>query len=230
MRLVKIQGAIEITEINLMAKYPKTKRDINNRGEIKTKKDCEIAKLFGKEFFDGNRKTGYGGFNYHPRFWSGVVNDIIQYYNLQPGSKILDIGCAKGFMLHDFKKAMPELLVEGIDISEYAINNCKKEIKSYVRIGDARKLSQFEDKEFDIVISITTLHNLKLNECKKAIQEIQRIGKNAFIVLDAWRNEQEHKDLLKWALTAETMMHVDHWKKLFDEVGYTGDYYWFIAD
>ena len=213
-----------------MAKYPKTKRDINNRGEIKTKEDCEIAKLFGKEFFDGNRQTGYGGFDYHPRFWSGVVNDIIQYYNLQSGSKILDVGCAKGFMLYDFKKAMPELLVEGIDISEYAINNCKKEIESYVHMGDARKLSQYEDKEFDLVISITTLHNLKLNECKKAIQEIQRIGKNAFIVLDAWQNEQEHENLVKWALTAETMMHVDDWKKLFDEVGYTGDYYWFIAD
>lgn len=221
---------VTITEINLMKKYPKSKRDIITRGAEKKEDDCRIAKQFGKEFFDGDRKTGYGGFKYHPKFWSGVVADMIQYYDIKSGSKILDVGCAKGFMLYDFKKAIPELIVEGIDISEYAVLNCKSEMVPYIHIGDARELSQYKDNEFDLVISITTLHNLKIDECKKSIQEIQRIGKNAFIVVDAWRNERQHENLLKWLLTAETKMHVDDWMMLFKDVGYTGDYYWFIIE
>lgn len=218
-----------MVEINLLRRYPVSKRPIEERFSQRTARDIAIAKEFGQEYFDGTRTQGYGGYHYNEHFWKEVVLDFIDYYKLNDNSKILDIGCAKGFMLYDFKRALPGITVEGIDISKYAIENAKEEIKSFLSVGNANNLSQFEDKEFDLVISINTIHNLPLNECKKALKEIQRVGKHAFITNDAWRNDEEKKNMYKWNLTAETFMHVDDWKKLFEEVGYTGDYYWFIA-
>ncbi|MFH1607974.1 MAG: transketolase C-terminal domain-containing protein [archaeon] len=215
-------------EINLMEKYPRANRDVTKKGVEKTWEDIVTAKKFGRKFFDGERRQGYGGYSYNPRFFSGVVQDMIKHYGLTSESKVLDVGCAKGFMLHDLKEAMPGISVEGIDISDYAIENSKPEVKQFLSVGDARDLSKFKDKEFDLVISITTIHNLSRSECKKALQEMQRIGKNVFITVDAWRNEEEKRRMIDWNLTAETYMHVDDWKKLFSEAGYTGDYYWFI--
>jgi len=217
-------------EINLMAKYPKTKRNIDERASQRTQKDIALAKQFGEEYFDGDRSTGYGGFSYHERFWTQVVKDFIKYYKLTEKSKVLDVGCAKGFMLHDFRKTLPGITVRGIDISKYAIENAIEDVKPFLQVGNAKDLSMFNDKEFDLVISITTIHNLKLEECKQALKEIERVGKNAFITNDAWRNDSEKERMLKWNLTGETYMHVDDWKKLFDEINYTGDYYWFIAE
>lgn len=217
-----------MAEVNLLRKYPKTKRNVEERGIEKTEEDRAIARKFGKDFFDGDRKYGYGGFNYHPRFWSEVVNDFISYYNLKDGSKILDVGCAKGFMLYDFLQANRNLKVVGIDISRYAIENAKKEVKDFLQVGNAKDLNEFKDKEYDLVISINTIHNLPLKECKQALREIQRVGKNAFITVDAWTNDEEKKRMHKWNLTAKTYMHIDDWIKMFKEVGYTGDYYWFI--
>jgi len=216
-----------MVEINLLEKYPKINRDLTTRGNEKTEEDREIARKFGKDFFDGDRKQGYGGYNYHPKFWTGVVNDMIDYYGLTEKSKIFDVGCGKGFMLHDFKKALPEIRIRGIDISEYAIKNSMEDTKRFLSVGNAKDLSIFDDKEFDLVISINTVHNLELNDCKQAIKEIQRVGKNSFIVNDAWNNDEEKEKMIKWNLTGRTFMHVDDWKKLFDEIGYTGDYYWF---
>lgn len=217
-----------MVEINLMKKYPQTKRDLNKRIEEKTEGDKKIARKFGKEFFDGERRYGYGGYNYHPRFWTKVVKDMIKHYGLKKGSKILDVGCAKGFMLYDFLRLCPGIVVRGIDISEYAVENAQPEIKQFLSVGDAKDLSEFRDKEFDLVISITTIHNLPLEECKQSLREIQRVGKNAFITVDAWRTDEEKKRMDAWNLTGQTYMHVDDWKKLFEEVGYKGDYYWFI--
>ena len=219
-----------MVEINLLSRYPRTKRNINERAEKRTNQDISMAKKFGKEYFDGPRKQGYGGYYYRERFWTDVVKDLISHYELTEESSILDVGCAKGFMLYDFKKAIPGIKVRGIDISDYAIENAKEEVKEFLQIGDAKDLSMFKEKEFDLVISINTIHNLKFDDCKKALKEIQRVGKNAFITNDAWRNEEEKENMLKWNLTGETYMHVEDWKRLFEEVGYTGDYYWFIAE
>ena len=215
-------------EINLMRKYPQTKRNLDERVAQKTEEDKAIAREFGEKFFDGDRRYGYGGFSYNSRFWTGVVQDMIEHYKLKDKSKLLDVGCAKGFMLHDFKKALPELEVRGIDISDYAIKNSIPDIKPFVNVGNAKDLSEFKDKEYDLIVSINTIHNLPLEECKQALREIQRIGKNAFITVDAWRNPEQEQRMHNWNLTGLTYMHVDDWKKLFDEVGYTGDYYWFI--
>ena len=217
-----------MTEINLMERYPQTKRNLSERSQEKTEEDRVIAGKFGKEYFDGDRKYGYGGYSYHPRFFSEVVEDMVRHYGLSEGSKILDVGCAKGFMLHDFKRLHPEIIVRGIDISEYSIENSKPEVREFLSVGNARDLSEFGDDEFNLVISINTMHNLPLEECKQALKEIQRVGKNSFITVDAWRDDAGKEDMNTWNLTAKTFMQVDDWKNLFDGVGYTGDYYWFI--
>ena len=215
-------------EIDLLEKYPKTKRNLEQRAEERTEEDRKIAREFGLEFFDGNRKTGYGGFSYNERFWKPVVPDFINTYQLTPESKILDVGCAKGFMLYDFMQALPEISVTGIDISEYAISNAKEEVRPFVQTGDARNL-EFEDNSFDLVISITTIHNLEKNDCLRSLAEIERVSrKNKFITVDAYRTEEEKQRMDMWNLTALTYMSVDDWKIFFQDAGYTGDYYWFI--
>lgn len=217
-----------MAEINLLSKYPKAKRNLKVRSEKKTEESRRIARMFGKEFFDGDRKYGYGGFNYNPKYWSGVISDFQKYYNLTQKSRILDVGCAKGFMLYDFCRLIPGIKVSGIDISGYAIENSISDVKKFLEVLDAKKLP-FKDKSFDLVISVNTVHNLPLAECREAIKEIQRVSaKNAFITVDAYRNNDEKKRMEAWNLTALTYMSVNEWEKLFKDVGYTGDYWWFI--
>ena len=138
-------------EINLMENYPRTKRDISKRLEEKTESSRDIARQFGKEFFDGDRKNGYGGFYYNSKFWEPVIPTFQNYYNLDSNSSILDVGCAKGFMLHDFKRLLPNIKVKGIDISSYAIENCMEDLKNDVQVANALNLP-FEDNSFDLVI------------------------------------------------------------------------------
>ncbi|MEW6172091.1 MAG: class I SAM-dependent methyltransferase [Bacillota bacterium] len=217
-------------EINLLDRYPRSKRPIDERAQLITDANREIARQFGKEFFDGDRLYGYGGYNYHERFWKDTVRRFRDYYQLSEDASVLDVGCAKGFMLYDFKELMPRLNIAGIDISGYAIDNAIDRVKPFLQVGNAKALP-YEDDSFDLVVSITTIHNLPLLECKQALREIQRVSRaHAFITVDAWRTEEERERLLKWNLTALTYMHVDDWRKLFGEVGYTGDYYWFIAE
>jgi len=215
-------------EINLMRNYPYSQRDITGRLESKTQKDKLIAMEFGQEFFDGSRSHGYGGFSYNSRFWKNVVPDFIQHWQLKNGDSLLDIGCAKGFMLYDLKEYLPNLDVYGVDISEYAINNAKEEVRDFCQVANAISLP-FDDQSIDISISITTLHNLEEKDLIKALLEIERVSrKGSFITLDAYRNNEEKDRMEAWNLTAKTVMHVDDWKDFFYDVGYTGDYYWFI--
>ena len=178
-------------EIDLLINYPKKKRDLDSRLENKSEDDRKIARQFGKDFFDGDRKHGYGGFSYMPRFWGPVVPTFIKYWNLTPDSSILDVGCAKGFMMHDIKEAIKDIKIQGIDISDYAISNCIDSMKDYVHVADAKDLP-FEDNSFDVVISINTIHNLDRKECGKALQEIERVSKkHSFVTVDAYRSEVE---------------------------------------
>jgi len=215
-------------EINLLINYPKTKRNTSERQFIKNKEIVKVAKKYGYDYFDGDRKYGYGGYNYNPKYWSQVSIDLINHYNLNNNSKVLDVGCAKGFLLYEFKQNLPNLVVEGIDISNYAIENAKKEIKKYLKVGNATDLP-YADNSFDLVISIVTLHNLKIDKLKKALSEISRVSKkDSFITLDAYSNSEEKKNMEDWNLTAETMMSKEEWKTFFDESNFYGDYYWFI--
>jgi SAM-dependent methyltransferase len=215
-------------EIDLLAKYPKSNRNVDERGLEKTDKDREIARRFGKEFFDGDRRNGYGGFNYNSKFWEPVVPDFQKHFSLNSKSSVLDVGCAKGFMIYDISKLIPGITVKGIDISDYAIENAILEVKDKVQVADAKNLP-FEDNSFDVVISINTVHNLEIDECGRALQEIERVSRGkSFITVDAFRNEQEKERMLAWNLTGRTIMSTQDWTNFFDKVGYTGDYYWFI--
>ena len=215
-------------EIDLLANYPKTKRDVKKRGETKTEEDRAIARRFGKEFFDGDRKCGYGGYQYNPRFWQPVIPTFQEHFGLTASSSVLDVGCAKGFMLHDMVESIQGITVRGIDISQYAIQNAIEDMKPYVQVGDAKEIP-FEDNSFDVVICITTAHNLVRDECGQALREIERVSKGkSFVTLDAFRNDEERDAMEAWNLTARTVMHVNEWKEFFLEVGYTGDYYWFL--
>jgi SAM-dependent methyltransferase len=215
-------------EIDLLANYPKSKRNVEDRGQSKTEEDRAIAREFGKEFFDGDRRQGYGGFNYFPRFWQPVIPTFQQHFGLSASSSVLDVGCAKGFMLHDLAALIPGITVHGVDVSEYAIANVIDDMRSNVQVADARQLP-FADNSFDVVISINTVHNLALAECGQALREIQRVARGkAYVTVDAYRTQEEKERMFAWNLTAQTIMHVDEWKSFFREVGYTGDYYWFI--
>jgi len=216
-----------MAEINLLNTYPNINRDVEGRFKQITEEHHRIARQFGREFFDGDRLVGYGGYVYDGR-WKSVVERFRDYYGLTSENSVLDVGCAKGFMLHDFIQVIPGIKVAGIDISEYAIENAMEDVKSFVKVANAKKLP-FPDKSFDLVISITTIHNLPFEECKQALREVMRVSrKHAFVILDSWHNEIEHDRMEKWNLTALTYMSVEDWGKLFAEVGYTGDYYWFI--
>jgi ubiquinone/menaquinone biosynthesis C-methylase UbiE len=218
-----------MAEINLMDRYPKSKRPIDARAEV-TDEDRRLSCRFGKDYFDGDRRHGYGGYRYHPRFWQETVQRFRDHYCLADNAAVLDVGCAKGFMLHDFKELMPGLTVAGLDISEYAIAGAIDTVKPWLQVGNARELP-YPDRSFDLVCAINTIHNLPLDECKQALREIQRVTrKDAFVMVDAYRTDEERERLEKWVLTCKTYMHVDQWKKLFAEVGYHGDYWWFIAE
>ena len=216
------------SEIDLLIKYPRSKRNLDERSLGTNDEVRNIARKFDKEFFDGERKYGYGGYNYNPRFWTEVVKDFAKYYQLKDGSKILDIGCGKGFMIYDFSLLNPSFKLTGIDISKYAIENSLNEVKDNLMVGDAKSLP-FDDNSFDLVISINTIHNLDINECGKSLSEIQRVTKsNSFITVDAYRNNEEKERMFKWNLTAKTILSVENWKILFKRNNFEGDYYWFI--
>jgi SAM-dependent methyltransferase len=215
-------------EIDLLVNYPKTKRDVMERAAAKSEEDRAIARQFGREFFDGDRRHGYGGFSYAPRFWQPVVPTLREHFGLTAGSSLLDVGCAKGFMLHDLALLIPGITVRGIDISAYAIANAIEDMKPFVQVADARRLP-FPDRSFDVVISINTVHNLVRDECAQALREIERVSRGkSFITVDAYRTDEEKEKMMAWNLTARTIMHVDEWVAFFSAVGYTGDYYWFI--
>lgn len=215
-------------EIDLLVNYPKTKRNVRERGAVKTDSDRTVARRFGKEFFDGDRRYGYGGYHYNPRFWQPVIPTFKSHFNLTPESSVLDVGCGKGFMIHDMVEIIPGISVWGIDVSKYAIANTIADMKPYVQVADARSLP-FDDNSFDVVISINTIHNLNGKDCGIAFQEIERVSRsNGFITVDAYRNEKEKELMSAWNLTAKTVMHVNEWVRFFDEIGYSGDYYWFI--
>ncbi|PZA09287.1 methyltransferase type 11 [Rhodopseudomonas palustris] len=215
-------------EIDLLVNYPRTKRNVDERGQTKSEEDRAIARKFGKEFFDGDRRHGYGGFNYMPRFWQPVIPTFQQHFGLDASSSVLDVGCAKGFMLHDMAELIPGITVKGVDVSDYAIEHAIDDMKPHVSVASATKLP-FADKSFDVVISINTVHNLVRDDCATALREIERVArKGAFITVDAYRDDDEKRRMMAWNLTAQTIMHVDEWKAFFADIGYTGDYYWFI--
>jgi protein-L-isoaspartate(D-aspartate) O-methyltransferase len=204
--------------------HASTKRDYVGRVLGADKAECAtVAKKWGSDYWDGARKFGYGGYEYDGR-WGLVAQRMIDHYGLDQNSRILDVGCGKGFLLYELKKILPGAYVRGIDISTYAIKNSKEEIRKFVRVGRAENLD-FDDSTFDLVLTITTLHNLYIYDLVKAMQEIQRVSREkSYVAVESYRNEREKVNLMYWQLTCEAFFTPAEWSWVFNECGYAGDY------
>ena len=213
---------------NLLNQPEKLKRDVSIRVKNKYKNKLNALK-FDKEYFDGKREEGYGGYTYDGR-WVKVSKDIINRYNVSDNSKFLDIGCAKGFLMSDMKDANPSIDVFGVDVSEYAKSFAKPHIKEKITITSCENLP-YPDNYFDVCTAINTIHNLEIDDCIKAILEMKRVTKNEkniFIQVDAYTNDSEKKFFEDWVLTAKTCLKPKQWEKLFEDADYQGDYFWTI--
>jgi SAM-dependent methyltransferase len=201
-----------------------TKRDYVAR-MMDDKVNCMLkAKEYEADYWDGDRRYGYGGYKYIPGRWKPVAQALIDIYGLKSDARILDVGCGKGYLLHELKLLLPNAHVVGFDISKYGLANAKEEIRDNLFRYRAQDAYPFGDKSFDLVISITTLHNLRLFELKTALHEIERVGKNKYVMLESYRNELELFNLECWALTAESFFDAAEWIWLYEHFGYSGDY------
>ena len=218
-----------MNEINLLKALPHATRNVQARKEGKSADVISIAKQFGEMYFDGPREFGYGGYRYDGR-WVPVAKDMIEHFDLKPGDRVLDVGCAKGFLVNDLMHVCPGLEVFGLDVSAYALKHCHPDVVGRLHLGSADELP-FPDHSFDAVISLNTLHNFKRDQAVLALQEIQRVSKGkSFIQVDSYYTEEQKKMFEDWVLTAEFHDYPDQWIELFKESGYKGDYYWTIVE
>lgn len=213
-------------EIDFIGKlHSRTKRDYVGRVvEHDKAESAEIAKQYGRDYWDGERHLGYGGYSYDGR-WRSVADDMAAHYGLKAGDRILDIGCGKGYLLYEFTQAVPGVEVAGIDISEYAVENAKEEVKPFLQVENATDLP-FDDNSFDYVVSLGALHNLRIPELFTGFREMERVGRGTkkYFMVESFRNERERANLLYWQLTCESFHAPDDWAWIAGEAGYTGDY------
>jgi protein-L-isoaspartate(D-aspartate) O-methyltransferase len=214
----------------VMKFHGRTPRDYLERVVQHDKAACaEVAIQYGKDYWDGDRKYGYGGYKYDGR-WRPVAEDMGRHYQLKAGDHLLDVGCGKGFLLYEFTQVIPGVQVAGIDISQYAIDYAKEEVKPFLNVGSATHLP-WPDHTFDFVVSITSLHNLYNYELRKALQEIERVGKQKkHIIIETYRNEREKANLLYWQLTCRSFYTPKEWEWFFADSGYTGDYSYIVFE
>lgn len=218
-----------MAEIDLLASLPRTKRNITQRGEAKSPEVIAKAREYGDLYFDGPRDYGYGGYRYDGR-WVPVARDFIAHFGLKPGMRILDVGCAKGFLVKDFMIAEPGIQAFGLDISRYALMHCEPEVAGRLHQGSADDLP-FPDASFDCVISLNTIHNFDRAGAVRAMREIQRVSKGAsFVQVDSYRTPEQKELFESWVLTAKFHDYPQQWIDLFAEAGYTGDHFWTIVE
>jgi ubiquinone/menaquinone biosynthesis C-methylase UbiE len=214
----------------VMKLHRATKRDYVQRVVEHDKAECaEVARRYGAEYWDGDRRYGYGGYRYDGR-WRPIAEAMAKHYGLKAGHRILDVGCGKGFLLYEFTQVVPGIEITGIDISPYAIEHAKEEVKPFLRVGDAVALP-YPDKSFDFIFSVTTLHNLHNYELDPALREIERVGRGAkHIIIESYRNEREKANLLYWQLTCRSFYMPKEWEWFFERSGYTGDYSYIVFE
>lgn len=214
-----------MAEINFLEKYQKaTARDYVGRVTGHDKAECaEKAKQWSFDYWDGERQYGYGGYSYDGR-WLPIAQDMVRHYGLKAGDKILDVGCGKAFLLYEFTQAAPGIEIAGLDISQYALDHAKEEIKPFLRDGNCTELP-YKDNSFDFVFSLNTFHNLANMELNKAIKEVERVGRGAkYICVESYRNEREKANLIYWQLTCESFHRPEGWVWEFERADYTGDW------
>jgi SAM-dependent methyltransferase len=207
----------------ISAPHRRATRDYLER-VLGNKAECaRISKRFGQEYWDGDRKYGYGGYRYDGR-WRPVARAMAAHYGLEPGARILDVGCGKGYLLYDFTDVVPGARVAGLDVSRYAIAEARPELKGRLQLGSATHLP-YADQSVDLVIAVNTLHNLPVYDLDRALREIERVSRaHKYVVMDSYRTEEEKVNLLNWQLTCECFFTPAEWEWLFARAGYTGDY------
>ena len=206
------------------ALHNSTQRDFLGR-MMDDKAHCmRVARQYGRDFFDGERRYGFGGYRYDGR-WLPTAQAMSRAYGLKPGARVLEVGCGKGYLLYEFTRAVEGCQVKGFDISAYAVENGKPEIAGGLSVHRAEDTPwPFEDREFDLVYSIATLHNLPVYDLKKALPEMGRVAENAYLCVESYRDEAELFALQCWALTCESFFSEKEWLWLYEEFGYGGDY------
>jgi cyclopropane fatty-acyl-phospholipid synthase-like methyltransferase len=203
--------------------HASTKRDYVARVvEHDKAESAEIAMQYGQEYWDGDRRYGYGGYRYDGR-WLPIAQAMAADYGLRAGNRVLDVGCGKGFLMHEFTVAVPGVGVAGIDVSAYAIANALDDVKPHLTLGTAASLP-YGDDAFDLVISLGTLHNLGVDDLFTALAEIERVGRRAYVMVESYRDQREKANLLYWQLTCRSFYSVEDWESVFRRAGYTGDY------
>ena len=214
-----------MAEVELLRSLPKGKRNVKARETEKTEEHIRVSREYGKMYFDGPREYGYGGYSYDGR-WQPVAQDIVDHFRLKSGDKVLDIGCAKGFLVKDLLALGIDAY--GVDVSKYALMNCEPEVVGRLQIGSAEDLP-FPDGSFSAVLCINSLHNLPRDLCKVALGEIERLAPNkGFVQVDSYFTSEQKKIFESWVLTAYFHDYPDGWINLFEEAGYSGDWYWTI--
>lgn len=202
-----------------------TSRNYVQRVVEHDKAECaEVAGKFGPEYWDGDRRYGYGGYKYDGR-WRAVAERMAIHYGLQAGARILDIGCGKGYLLHELTEVAPGVEIAGIDISAYAVENAKEEVKPFLQSGDCRALP-FADASFDFVVSLGVFHNLPIEGLFQALAEMQRVSRNGrgYFMVESYRNEKEKANLLYWQLTCKSFHSPESWEWIARQAGYAGDH------
>ena len=221
--------SVSMAESDLLRSLPRPKRNIQKRAEAKDPAVVAIAKQYGEQYWDGPREYGYGGYRYDGR-WRPVARDMIAHYELQPGMKVLDVGCGKGFLVKDLMTECPGLEAFGLDVSRYALMNAPPELAGRLHQGSADDLP-FPDGAYDLVVSLNTIHNLPRPRAVQALAEVQRVSQgSAFVVVDSYHTPEQKEVFESWVLTAEFHGYPDEWRAVFAEAGYTGDWNWTIIE
>ena len=201
-----------------------SKRNYLKRMNNQKVKGMQIASKYGYDYWDGNRRYGYGGYKYIPGRWTSVAKKLIKNYSLNNNSHILDVGCGKAYLLYEIKLLLPKIKIYGFDISSYAIKKSKNIVRKNLFVHNAKNKFPYKDKKFDLAISLATLHNLSINELFSCIKEIERVAKKKYIMVESYNNFQELFNLQCWALTCKSFYYINDWNWIFKTNKYKGDF------
>ena len=211
-------------EFNLLGEYPRPEKPRYVGSDLRTINHRIVATYRDKDFFDGNRNYGYGGFKYDGR-WKSVAEKICNEYKLNNSSSFLQIGCEKGFLLKDLKDKYKKMRIEGIETSNYAITNSIPDAKENIKYCNNYTDLEYGDSEFDFIFALGVVYTHNLTNAIKCLREIQRVGKGkSFITLASYENRDDYWLFKQWSLLGTTVLRKDEWRKVLSHVNYSGDY------